>query len=77
MRYKIYIVSAVILLIAAGVPFFHAYTPAAKTKNGIAELEKIEIGGVSQWILVRGRDSQNPVLLFLHGGAGTSEMGLV
>jgi proline iminopeptidase len=44
------------------------------TPQGIEELQAVEIGGIKQWISVRGRDRRNPILLFIHGGAGESEM---
>ena len=40
------------------------------TPNGIERLEAIRIGGIEQWVSIRGTDKRNPVLLFLHGGPG-------
>jgi len=42
--------------------------------NSIASLEKVSIGGIDQWILVRSYDIANPVLLWLHGDPGSSQM---
>src|SRR6185312_11663680 len=40
------------------------------TPNGIERLEAVRIGGIEQWVSIRGMDKRNPVLLFLHGGPG-------
>lgn len=40
------------------------------TPNGVERLEKVRIGGIDQWVSVRGDDRRNPVLLYIHGGPG-------
>jgi pimeloyl-ACP methyl ester carboxylesterase len=42
--------------------------------NGVESLEKIRLGGVDQWISVRGWNKSNPVMLFLHGGPGAGDI---
>lgn len=46
------------------------------TPEGIEVLEQVELGGVPQWISIRGRNRDNPVLLFIHGGPGDPMIGL-
>lgn len=43
---------------------------AIRSPNGIDEGSYVRIGGIEQWITIRGEDRSNPVLLFLHGGPG-------
>jgi pimeloyl-ACP methyl ester carboxylesterase len=43
--------------------------------EGIDEKTWIRLGGIDQWVTIRGRDPENPILLVLHGGPG-SAMGL-
>ena len=43
---------------------------AIDTPNGIVEERFIRIGGIDQWIQIRGEDRDSPVLLVLHGGPG-------
>src|SRR5216684_563990 len=40
---------------------------AVTSPNGIDEANYVKIGGLEQWITIRGEDRKNPVLLFLHG----------
>lgn len=60
-----------------------AHTPSILGADGkplpgsIAALEKVKLGGVEQWLIIRGHDVTKPVLLFLSGGPGASEAGRV
>lgn len=36
--------------------------------NGIQENFKVSIGGIEQWVYVRGQHKDNPIILFVHGG---------
>jgi pimeloyl-ACP methyl ester carboxylesterase len=42
------------------------------TPNGIVEERFAKIGGIDQWISIRGEDRNNPVLFFVHGGPGST-----
>jgi pimeloyl-ACP methyl ester carboxylesterase len=50
------------------------YTPPMGTPNGIAELQPVDLNGYPQWLLIRGQDVSRPLLLYLHGGPGESNM---
>jgi pimeloyl-ACP methyl ester carboxylesterase len=43
---------------------------AIATPNRVDEGRYVVIGGIEQWITIRGEDRHNPALLFLHGGPG-------
>jgi pimeloyl-ACP methyl ester carboxylesterase len=41
--------------------------------DAIAEERKVMIGGVEQYVLLRGKNRQAPLLVFVHGGPGAVE----
>lgn len=58
--------------------FRPAWTPSIHAGNSrsIASLEKIKLGNLKQYVLIRSEDIQNPILLFIHGGPGMPLMYL-
>lgn len=62
---------------AQACPDTTAYEPAREiirdlgrivAPNGVQEAYATRIGGIDQWINVRGQDRANPLVLFVHGG---------
>jgi pimeloyl-ACP methyl ester carboxylesterase len=45
--------------------------------NRIAVLEAVPVNETRQWVLIRSEDAKSPVVLFLHGGPGTSQLTLM
>ena len=48
-----------------------------KIPGSIAEVVTMNINGLNQKMIIRGRDSTKPVLLYLHGGPGDPEFPFV
>ncbi len=75
------IIPIVFIFITAfwGKIFGSGYTPQITNEGkaisgSIASLETVKLGGMEQSILIRGYNQNNPVLLWLHGGPGSSQM---
>jgi pimeloyl-ACP methyl ester carboxylesterase len=66
----------VIVLVALGYrawrQYEHAQALAINSAHGIQEARFVKLGGIEQWIQIRGEDRSNPVLLILAGGPGNS-----
>jgi pimeloyl-ACP methyl ester carboxylesterase len=44
---------------------------------GVAESDFVTLGGIPQWVEIRGADTANPALIALHGGPGMPETPLL
>jgi len=71
--------AVIIIINSAFIAFtqFTASTPPIDGENSISELIELELNGRKQWISLRGWDKNNPVLLFLAGGPGGTQMAAV
>src|SRR5215471_7157154 len=45
--------------------------------GSIAESGYVRLGGLEQWVMIRGENVANPVLVVLHGGPGFSDTAFV
>jgi pimeloyl-ACP methyl ester carboxylesterase len=52
-----------------------ASTPAIQNPDAIASIERMVIGGLPHWVVLRGQNINNPLLVFFHGGPGASMIG--
>jgi pimeloyl-ACP methyl ester carboxylesterase len=41
--------------------------------DSIAEIDYLPLGGLEQWVMIRGEQRANPALILLHGGPGFGE----
>ena len=64
-----------LIVIIAGILSAHAIGRAVNSmtpKGGVNESMYVDINDTKQWINIYGEDIDNPVLLYLHGGPGSS-----
>ena len=64
-------IAMILIFIAIGtIRFINAKKNHISQPNGIQENIYVEIGGIEQYLQIRGEDKDNPVILWLHGGPG-------
>jgi pimeloyl-ACP methyl ester carboxylesterase len=80
LRGLLWLAVAVAILVVLGLGYRawrqHENVLAFALPNGIQEASFVRIGGIDQWIQIRGEDRANPVLLIVHGGPGISMVPL-
>lgn len=59
-----------ILIVVTALRLINANKNHILQPNGIQENTYVEIGGIKQYLQIRGEDKDNPVILWLHGGPG-------
>lgn len=69
-------IKIILLFIVIGL-IFPTWTPRIKGDNSISTLEQIEINGTKHEVMIRALDRSNPVVIFVHGGPGCSEIPYV
>jgi pimeloyl-ACP methyl ester carboxylesterase len=70
------LVSILAVVISQALAFTHPITDSDGDviPGSIASLEKVDLNGSQQWVSIRGKDINKPVLLFLAGGPGGSQL---
>lgn len=68
----LFILLAIIIVLFLIVRFIGKKIYSNTTDGGINEEMYVDINGTKQWISIYGQDRDNPVLLYLHGGPGSS-----
>ncbi|WP_340029803.1 alpha/beta hydrolase [Paenibacillus sp. FSL H7-0940] len=71
-----YSIPSIILIVIVAL-IFPTWTPKIKGENSISMLEQVENNGTGHEVMIRGVDRTNPILIFVHGGPGCSEIPYV
>ncbi|MBN1387633.1 MAG: alpha/beta hydrolase [Bacteroidales bacterium] len=84
LKVLLYLVGSLIIVVLAAIIILWIKSPGrAEPLTGtdgnilpasISTIEKINLGGLDQYLIIRGADTTKPVMLFLHGGPGSPEM---
>ena len=68
---RLLLTCVVVALLVCGVfRFLHARDSRTTGANGVDESSYVNIGGIRQYVQLRGADAANPVVLWIHGGPG-------
>lgn len=74
---------ALLIVLAAGAWSYrewrvgqNAAALAIGTGRGVQEAGFVRIGGIDQYVQIRGEDRANPVILLVHGGPGSSTINM-
>lgn len=62
-----------ICIVLIGVRNINFFTSFIDTREGVDEAAYVEINGQQQYITIRGRKKDAPVILYLHGGPGAPD----
>lgn len=68
------LISSLLLLVREGMALSIRNKNKISSTEGIDVMEYVEINGIQQAIHIRGQNLKNPVILFLHGGPGFTDM---
>jgi pimeloyl-ACP methyl ester carboxylesterase len=75
--FRVFIITSLSILVLVIFSQFNVKTPEINGELAVSELIKVEINDEEQWISIRGKNKNNPVILFLAGGPGGSQLGAV
>lgn len=73
----LFIIAAALTMLVLASPGRPRPCPGTDTGRSICEKTFVQVGGMRQGMFIRGADTGNPVLLFVHGGPSFSEYFLV
>jgi pimeloyl-ACP methyl ester carboxylesterase len=87
LKVLLYILMSIIAIVIGLALFVWANSPGTtaqiadsngnKIEKSIASIEKIKLGGIDQYLIIRGADTTKPVMLYLHGGPGSPEVSFM